>query len=99
MALYCLLEVAIVKSRMLISLVTLVTHPHLSSPLSTICRLCEMSRPELQAPPEIVRCLSTSFDTRSLNDTSQYYGDTEAAKYTNKYVPRASFCALPIKNG
>jgi len=29
MALYCLLEVAIVKSRMLISLVTLVTHPHL----------------------------------------------------------------------
>jgi len=42
-----------------------------------------MSRPEHQAPPEIVRRLSDKRKEMSAN-CIQYYGDTEAQKYTSK---------------
>ena len=48
-----------------------------------------MSRPELVAPPEIVRCrfpISNELPFKFTFDVVQYYGDIEAKKYTNKCV-------------
>lgn len=45
-----------------------------------------MSRPELQAPPEIVRTQSFVWKRKTDLPNYKYYGDTEAKKYTQKSV-------------
>ena len=43
-----------------------------------------MSRPELQAPPEIVCRLLMHQNPLTIMIHRQYYGDAEAKKYTTK---------------
>ena len=61
-----------------------------------------MSRPELIAPPEMVSIFIYRYNMSTKFSVSQYYGDTEAKKYTNKrvssYVPRGNLLSEHFKH-
>lgn len=69
--------------------VTVLVTPPLLQPRPKNRGVVDMSRPELQAPPEIVRGFAYRpflNYTHGRRTHPQYYGDIEAKKYTNKCV-------------